>query len=144
MSYPYRLAGWKSSVIIRTSITRGTLLSWNRSGKPAKYRNEPVIADGIPFASKKEERRYQEIKLLLRAGVISSYLLQPKFTIQEKFTSRSGEKIREIQYIGDFALKYKDQDHWTVEDTKGFETKEFKLKKKMFLKRYPCIEFLVR
>lgn len=35
--------------------------------KPSKYRNQPTEINGIRFASKKEARRYQDLKLLERA-----------------------------------------------------------------------------
>ena len=126
-------------------------MKWNRFKKQPKYRNIKVISDGIQFDSKKEEKRDQELKLLLRAGIITDYIRQPKFVLQEKYVSRSGEKIREIVYKADFAVKYKDKPVWTVEDCKGIstesdfttETKDFKIKVKLFLKRYPCVEFMI-
>jgi hypothetical protein len=41
-------------------------------GKPkrAKYGAEPTVVDGIRFDSKKEAARYQELKLLAKAGEI--------------------------------------------------------------------------
>lgn len=38
--------------------------------KPRKYRNEPVVIDGIRFDSKKEARRWAELQQLQRAGAI--------------------------------------------------------------------------
>jgi hypothetical protein len=37
-----------------------------------KYRAQPVVIDGIRFASKKEGARYLELKLLERAGKIKN------------------------------------------------------------------------
>jgi hypothetical protein len=117
----------------------------------SKYRNIKTTVDGIDFDSKKEAQRYKDLLFLQRAGVIGEIILQPSFLLQEKFVARSGEKIREITYRADFAYKETNRQIWTVEDVKGFsksskfstETKEFKLKKKMFLKRYPCIEYIL-
>ena len=43
-----------------------------------KYHNKKVTIDGITFDSKKEARRYQELKLLERAGEIQNLELQKK------------------------------------------------------------------
>ena len=45
----------------------------------AKYGNTKVKVDGITFDSKAEARRYGELKLLERAGEITSMELQPTF-----------------------------------------------------------------
>jgi hypothetical protein len=48
---------------------------------PNKYRNIKTIVDGITFASKKEAKRYSELKLLERAGMITDLELQPAFNL---------------------------------------------------------------
>ncbi len=111
----------------------------------SKYNNIKTVIDGITFDSKKEAQRYQDLLLLQRAGVIGEIIRQPSFVLQEKFVSRSGEKIREITYRADFAYREINRIVWTVEDVKGgnaTKTPDFKLKRKMFLKRYPCVEFM--
>ena len=47
----------------------------------SKYRNVKTEVDGILFASKKEARRYSELKLLERAGEIAHLELQPRIKI---------------------------------------------------------------
>lgn len=111
-----------------------------------KYRNKKVTIDGITFDSQKEGTRYTEIKLMKFAGVISDFIIQPKFLLFDKFIARSGEKIRSISYIADFAIKYNNKPVWVIEDIKGgkaTQTADFKLKRKIFLKRYPCVEYLI-
>ena len=39
--------------------------------KPGKYGNKKTVVDGITFASKKEARRYGELILLQKGGLIS-------------------------------------------------------------------------
>jgi len=117
----------------------------------SKYNNVKTVIDGITFDSKKEAARYQDLLLLQRAGVIGEIIRQPSFVLQEKFVARSGEKIREITYRADFAYREKGKSIWTVEDVKGFsktskfstETEGFKLKKKLFLKKFPCVEYIL-
>ena len=103
-----------------------------------KYGNRKTYVDGIKFDSKREAERYIELKLLERAGVISNLVLQPKYVLQDKFR-RNGKTVRAIHYIADF--EYIEDGIKVVEDVKGMETKDFKLKEKMFLFRYPEIEF---
>ena len=108
-----------------------------------KYHNQPCYGDGILFDSKREARRYLELKLLLSAGEISNLVLQPKFTLQEKFRDRTGIMQRAIVYFADFQYNDKKYDwHLVVEDAKGLKTKEYKIKKKLFLKQHPEIIFI--
>jgi len=111
----------------------------------SKYNNIKTVVDGITFDSKKEAQRYQDLLLLQRAGVIGEIIRQPSFVLQDKFVARSGKEIREITYRADFAYRETNRQVWTVEDVKGgnaTKTPDFKLKRKMFLKRYPCVEFM--
>ena len=96
--------------------------------KQNKYHNVKVQIDGHTFDSKAEAARYQELKLMQRAGAIREFSLQPNFALEAG-----------IHYRADFLVTGKDGTVW-AEDVKGFETKEFKLKKKLFEWKYPQIE----
>lgn len=99
-----------------------------------KYRNHKTMLDGIRFDSKREAERYAELKLQEQCGIISDLTLQPKFKLQDGF-KYNGKTEKAITYIADFM--YTDEDGKTVvEDVKGVETKEFKIKRKLFLYRY--------
>ena len=91
--------------------------------KGNKYKNIKTVVDGITFDSKKEAARYQELKLMERAGTILGLQLQPKFPI-----FINGKKV--FEYRADF--QYYDSDETTriVEDVKGVKTDVYKLKKK--------------
>lgn len=104
-----------------------------------KYHNRKTIVDGITFDSKLEARRYSELKMLERGGVISGLELQPRFLLQESFTDGKGKKHRKIEYVGDFM--YKENGACVVEDTKGRETDVYKIKKKLLLMKYREIDF---
>lgn len=104
-----------------------------------KYRNQKVVIDGIRFDSKAEGNRYKELKMLEKNKYITGLVLQPKFELQEKYKNNKGESIRAIVYKADFM--YKENGKVIVEDVKGMETKEFKLKKKLFEYKYPEVEF---
>jgi len=102
----------------------------------SKYGNHPVKADGHKFDSKAEYRRYQELKLLELAGLISNLKMHPPYLLQEKYVNGDGEKIRAVYYEGDF--EYFDEETGSIiyEDVKAIETPVFKLKRKLFEKRY--------
>lgn len=93
-----------------------------------KYRNNPIIIDGIRFDSTKEGHRWCELQTLQKAGVISDLQRQVKFELQPAFYFK-GSKIRPIQYVADFV--YTESGEQIVEDVKGVKTQEYKLKKKM-------------
>lgn len=108
---------------------------------PNKYGARKVTVDGITFDSKKEARKYQELKLLKRAGEIKDFELQPEFVLLEGFRDMNGTWHRPIKYRADFRVTYKDG-RVAVIDTKGYRTREYQLKKKLLLHRYPEIEFV--
>lgn len=105
----------------------------------SKYNNKKTIIDNIKFDSKAEANRYIELKMLEKARKISDLELQPKFILQEKYINNKGEKIRAITYKADFC--YLEGNKIVVEDVKGVETKEFKIKKKLFENKYRDIDF---
>lgn len=103
--------------------------------KYSKYNAKKTIVDGHPFDSKREAERYCELKLFLKAGEIRNLELQPRFLLQDKFKDKTGTTHRKIEYVADFM--YVDKSGKTVvEDVKGVLTDVYKLKKKMFLKKY--------
>lgn len=99
-----------------------------------KYKNKKTIIDGIKFDSKKEAERYRELKLMEKAKMIFDLELQPSFELipTQKY---NGETLRKVKYIADF--KYKDlAGDIVVEDTKGFKTVDYIIKKKLFIQKY--------
>lgn len=115
-----------------------------------KYGNRKTVVNGIEFDSRKEAVRYQELRLLERAGKISGLRLQEKFILipsqREASTEvyKSGPKKgrrkpgklleKECSYIADFC--YTENGEIVVEDTKGFRTEAYKIKRKLMLERY--------
>lgn len=91
-----------------------------------KYNAKKTYVDGIAFDSKKEAKRYQELKLLERGGVISDLDYQVKFELIPK---QEGE--RPCYYVADFV--YTENGKKVVEDVKGFRTDVYKLKRKLML-----------
>ena len=113
--------------------------AWTR-GKQ-KYNAKKTEIDGILFDSKKEARRYSELKILEKSGIISNLELQPSYELQEKFRDRNGKAIRAINYIADFKYYDNERQEIVVEDVKGMKTDVYNIKKKMFIKKYPEIIF---
>lgn len=106
-----------------------------------KYKAKKVEVDGIKFDSKLEAERYKYLKNLQYDKKISDLKLQERFELQPTFKDKNNKTIRAMHYIADFS--YKKDGEYVVEDVKGFETSDFKLKKKLFLYKYPAITFKI-
>jgi hypothetical protein len=107
-----------------------------------KYGNIRVRHDGKWFDSKKEARRYKELCLLEAAGKISQLMIHPKYTLQASFRDRGGRAVRAINCTWDFS--YVEGDRIVVEDVKSPATREeaaYNIRRRMFIKRFPDIEF---
>lgn len=98
-----------------------------------KYHAKKTTVDGITFASKKEAARYQELKILADAGMITDLRMQVGFELMPSF-KYCGKTIRAIKYIADFV--YIDGGRTIVEDVKGYKTDLYQLKKKLLLYKY--------
>ena len=115
-----------------------------------KYRAIKTCVNDIEFDSRKEARRYQELLLLERAGVIQNLQLQEKFLlIPSQFETivtgeyyKVGEKKGQpktkevcvelpVVYVADFT--YVQDGKKVVEDTKGIKTKDYIIKRKLML-----------
>lgn len=94
----------------------------------SKYRAVRTELDGVVFASKKEARRYGELRLMQMAKLISSLELQPRFPI-----TLNGNHI--CDYVADFSY-YEKSGKLVVEDAKGVRTPMYRLKKKMVKAQY--------
>ncbi len=102
-----------------------------------KYKNRKVTIDGITFDSKAEAAYYNYLKILKKSGEIQGFDMQVRFTLMDKFKHPSDDKkaVRAIAYIPDFVITENDGSKKVV-DVKGMKTQVFKLKAKMFMKRY--------
>lgn len=106
----------------------------------SKYNNKKVSEDGETFDSKAEWQEYRILKLRLYKGEIENLKVHPVFEIIPAF-KRDGKTIRATHYEGDFL--YLEGIQWVVEDVKGVETAAFKIKRKLFLCRYPDHELRI-
>ena len=97
-----------------------------------KYHSKKVNIDGITFDSKKEANRYCELKILEKAGEIDCLKRQVKYELIP--AQRLDGKVieRAVHYIADFVYKNKGGE-LIVEDTKGFRTPDYIIKRKLML-----------
>jgi hypothetical protein len=92
-----------------------------------KYKNKKTNG----YASKKEANRAAELKLLEKAGVIMELKEQYRFELVPK---QEGE--RAVCYIADFVYYDNEKKISIVEDCKGFRTKDYIIKRKLFQQKY--------
>jgi hypothetical protein len=100
--------------------------------KHSKYGNKKITVNGKTFDSKKEYNRYCELRLLEKAGAISNLQTQVRYVLIPAQRGENGKVIeRQCCYIADFT--YLQNGEIIAEDTKGFRTPEYILKRKMML-----------
>ena len=97
----------------------------------SKYHSKKITRDGITFDSVKEYKRYQELALLERAGQVSDLQRQVKFELIPSQRINGKVVERACTYIADFV--YYQDGRKVVEDTKGFKTKDYIIKRKLML-----------
>lgn len=106
----------------------------------SKYHAEPCTIGNMKFASKKEARRWAELYAMEQRGKISNLRTQVKFVLVP--TQREPDVIgpkggvtpgkvleKEAAYIADFV--YTEKGVEIVEDSKGFRTDVYRLKRKL-------------
>lgn len=91
-----------------------------------KYRAKKVKDGDLVFDSRKEYRRWQELLLLEKAGVIKGLRRQVKYELLPRVP---GKWPRPVTYIADFV--YREDGKEVVEDVKGYKTDVYKLKKRL-------------
>jgi len=104
--------------------------------RTSKYNAKKVEIDGIKFDSKAEGEYYLHLKQQVTERQILGFERQKRMLLQEGFSVEGVKgKIRPIFYVVDFIVTENDGT-LTYIDVKGVETDVFKLKKKLFMKRY--------
>lgn len=111
-----------------------------------KYHNEPVMVNGIHFDSKKEANRFMVLMSMQSRGLIRGLKLQAQYTLQESYITDTGERMRAIRYVADFAYERATEPdctgtvHWlpVVEDVKSRATRtaKYEMKKKLLRERF--------
>jgi hypothetical protein len=90
-----------------------------------KFKAKPTETDGIKFSSKKEAKRYNNLKMLKNIGEVLFFLRQVPFHLPGG-----------VKYVCDFLIFWTNGEV-TIEDVKGFKTESYKAKKKMVETLYP-------
>lgn len=91
-----------------------------KGNKRNKYGAVKTSVDGHTFDSKKEAEYYQELKIRMQCGDIKGFCLQPVFILAPG-----------LKYKADLIVFHNDGTAEII-DTKGFKTKEYIAKKKVF------------
>ena len=108
----------------------------------SKYHSRKITRNGITYDSVQEYKRHCELLLLEKAGAITELRRQEQIiliphqrepdTIGVRGGRKPGKVIeRAVTYVADFT--YKEDGKLVVEDTKGYRTKDYLLKRKMAL-----------
>ena len=104
----------------------------------SKFNARKTVVDGITFDSKREAKRYQELKLMERAGVIKDLQRQVRYELVPAFDV-DGKHYRPAAYIADFVYTDVKTGKEIVEDVKGMKTPVYLIKRKLVAYRYQKI-----
>lgn len=106
-----------------------------RSGvepRRTKYSATPTVVDGLRFDSKREANRWCELVAMERAGLITDLRRQVRYPL--RIGTAYGTFVI-CTYVADFTYTHPERGH-VVEDSKGFRTREYRLKAKLFAAIY--------
>lgn len=119
-------------------------MAWRNYKSGSKYHSQKVsIAEEI-FQSKREARRWLELKNMEANGLISGLQRQKKFVLipaqyEPDTKGPRGGRIkgklleREVAYYADFVYFDEHEKDFVIEDTKGVRTAEYIIKRKLML-----------
>jgi hypothetical protein len=103
-----------------------------------KHNARKVHADGYVFDSGAEYYRYRQLLILQAAGEISGLIVHPRYVLVEPFTY-NGKRQKAETYEPDFV--YMEDGHMVAEDVKGQRLPLYRIKSKLFMLKFPHIEF---
>lgn len=112
------------------------IAAFSRARTPAKrskYGNKKTVVDGITFDSKREAKRYGELKMFERAGQIANLALQPSFELIPAQRRDDGKTELACRYVADFSYVDLKTRQKVVEDVKGVRTPDYIIKRKLLL-----------
>nr|UVX87047.1 MAG: Protein of unknown function (DUF1064) [Bacteriophage sp.] len=99
----------------------------------SKYHAKKTVVDGVTFDSKREANRYLVLKGMEKDGTIKDLRRQVRYELIPAFDV-DGRHYRPVYYVADFV--YVENGKEVVEDVKGMITDVYKLKSKLFARRY--------
>ena len=102
----------------------------------SKYGNRIIQTEDGKFDSKREYKRWCELKLLEKAKIVSNLQRQVPFILIPSQKDKDTGKVveREVKYVADFV--YTMDGKTVVEDTKGMRTPDYIIKRKLMLERH--------
>ena len=100
--------------------------------KPNKYNARKTVMCGHTFDSRREAEIYLDLLSRKQHGEIIRIGLQPSYTLLAGFRDNQGKKQRPITYTADFFVAYADGRNEVIE-VKGMRTRDYLLRKKLFL-----------
>ena len=99
----------------------------------SKYHAKKTVVDDIAFDSRREADRYIVLKGMEEDGTIEDLRRQVRYELVPAFDV-DGKHYRPVYYVADFV--YVRDGKEVVEDVKGMRTDVYKLKSKLFARRY--------
>lgn len=127
-AFEKRKTEWQAKGTVRTHTIEKSPVSdaqAHKQGgrKPGKYGNVKTEAEGMKFDSKREAKRWMNLRLEETAGQIKKLQRQVVYPLVV-----NGMQI--CIYVADFVYE---RDGLVVEDAKGYKTPEYRLKAKLML-----------
>ena len=102
----------------------GTTDQTQAKGKRSKYNSTKVVIDGHTFVSKKESQRYRDLKLMVRAGLITALRLQVSYVLAPPAKLKGEKRVKcAMRYIADFVYFDNEKGVEVVEDVKSPATR---------------------
>lgn len=99
----------------------------------SKYHAKKTTVNGITFDSRREAHRYLVLKSMEEDGAIKDLRRQVRYELVPAFDV-DGNHYRPMFYVADFV--YVEDGKEVVEDVKGMATDVYRLKSKLFARRY--------
>ena len=110
----------------------GNIMRLVRAQNKNKYNARKTTVCGRTFDSRREAEIYLDLLSRKQAGEVLRIGLQPQYTLLEGFTDNQGNRQKAITYTADFFVTFADG-HSEVIEVKGMRTRDYLLRKKMFL-----------
>ena len=101
----------------------------------SKYHARKTTVDGVTFDSKREADRYLVLKGMEEDGLIEDLRRQVRYELIPAFDV-DGKHYRPVYYVSDFTYTDRETGEEIVEDVKGMKTDVYRLKSKLFARRY--------
>lgn len=99
----------------------------------SKYHAKKTTVDGVTFDSRREADRYLVLKSMEEDGAIENLRRQVRYELVPAFDV-DGKHYRPVSYVADFV--YVEDGQEVIEDVKGMATDVYRIKSKLFARRY--------